>query len=56
MDQASNSDDTGRRKVLGTFVRFGSVGPNVIEPDDDIILIVSPQNVVGAKVQALAFD
>ena len=32
------------------FVRFGAVGPNELTDDDDVIIILAPQSMVGASI------
>ena len=31
-------------------VRFGAVGAGIVQPDDDVILVLAPQNMVGACI------
>jgi adenylate kinase len=35
--------------ILGEYVRFGAVGPQHVQDDDDCFLIVAPQSMVGGE-------
>ncbi|XP_042397694.1 adenylate kinase 5, chloroplastic-like isoform X1 [Zingiber officinale] len=39
--------DWGEYGALGTFVKIGSIGPKEVEEQDDIFILVAPQNAVG---------
>ena len=35
---------------LGNTVNFGKVGPEFVDPEDDVILIIAPQSIIGASI------
>lgn len=35
---------------FATLLRFGQLGHDVLAPDDDVVLVIAPQNVIGASV------
>jgi adenylate kinase len=35
--------------IVGEYVRFGAVGPQHVQDDDDCFLIIAPQSMVGAE-------
>ncbi len=36
--------------AVGTKIVFGEVGPHVVEEEDDVFLLIAPQNVVGVSI------
>lgn len=45
--QAGDSKNGGRSEAL---IRFGTIGANVLASDDDVIIVIAPQNVVGGMI------
>ncbi|BBN00482.1 adenylate kinase [Marchantia polymorpha subsp. ruderalis] len=39
--------DWGDDEVMGTFVNFGAVGAKEVKPEDDMFILMCPQNAVG---------
>ncbi|KAF5200593.1 adenylate kinase [Thalictrum thalictroides] len=39
--------DWGKYGALGTFISIGSIGPKEVETQDDVFILVAPQNAVG---------
>ncbi|KAL9250673.1 Adenylate kinase 5, chloroplastic-like protein [Drosera capensis] len=39
--------DWGDYDAKGTFINFGSIGPKEVEEEDDMFILIAPQNAVG---------
>ena len=48
-DQKASVDDAKNRRSEA-LVRFGSIGRDQVAPDDDIIIVIAPQNLIGGSL------
>jgi len=45
-----NLQQRGRTDLVEGLVRLGAVGPNELAPDDNVVIILAPQSMVGASI------
>jgi hypothetical protein len=44
LKEESNEGVAGKKAVSSSMIRFGQVGPEVLADDDDVIIVIAPQN------------
>ena len=47
-----NVQEPAAKRVVEGLTRFGAVGAEEVQPDDDVLLILAPQSMVGASIVA----
>ena len=51
-----NLQESGREELEEGFVRLGAIGPDEVAADDDVMILLAPQSMVGASIYEFLSD
>jgi len=52
-EKGGNGSDMGHPTEEKQMIRLGALGKGSVAPDDDVIILIAPQNMIGASVMGL---